>query len=200
MTVRVERIASTREIGIAGVHEHLLVFLEPAVEGRPVQADLAVEAVDLRVGVEVGDPRTLMIIDPDPVALGGPPLQVFLMLLVDEETGFDVGHRDVVLRVVGHLPHIEGLSGVDDDAVPEDGPNPSGYRLHMVHRDDVLRVVVHHGLLGARPHRRGGFDLMVGIEAARRVTRPAPRKRPGPRIGIWKIPYRLPVHALAGAA
>jgi hypothetical protein len=55
---------------------------------------------------------------------GGAAAELLLVLLVDQHRGIAVVDRDVVLRVVRPLLHIQRRRHVRDDVPIQDGPDP----------------------------------------------------------------------------
>ncbi len=67
-----------------------------------------------------------------------PELHLLRMILISQELGLDVRERDVVLRVVRHLPHVPSRRRVEDQLVPEEAADPprrrfdsSAHRSHL---------------------------------------------------------------------
>jgi hypothetical protein len=103
------------------VDEDLLVLFEPGVEGVPLEADRAGQAVDGVVAVEPGCAWPGGPVGPEAVKVGGPAVEALWVLLVDEQVRVHIGDRDVVLGVIGPLPHKQGPGGVEDGVVSEGG-------------------------------------------------------------------------------
>src|SRR5579875_4087734 len=65
------------------------------------------------------------------------------MSLRDEHAGAHVGGRNVVLRVVGPLPHIQRPRGVEYHLPGKECPDTARNRLDMVDLGDHRGIAVH---------------------------------------------------------
>src|SRR5579875_2305022 len=65
------------------------------------------------------------------------------MSLRDEHAGAHVGGRNVVLRVVGPLPHIQRPRGVEYHLPGKERPDTARNRLDMVDLGDHRGITVH---------------------------------------------------------
>ncbi len=177
-------------VGVSRVDEDLLVLLEPGVECVPVEASGAGETLERVLGVDAYRGRPLLVPGEQAMPQSGAAAQVLRPLLVDQHRRVDVGERDVVLRVVGPLPHVEGARRVEHELPGEEGPDPPRHRLDVVDSDDHPGVVVHHSAsnrdasaqLGARDAQEETrrSPEMGGAPRARGILRcrEAPRRRP----------------------
>jgi hypothetical protein len=66
------------------------------------------------------------------------------VLLVEQHRVVDVVDRDVVLRVVRPLPHIQRRRRVHDYVPIQDGPDPPRDRRGVVHRRQRERMAAGH--------------------------------------------------------
>ena len=71
--------------------------------------------------------------------------EALLMVFVDEEARVDVLGRDVVLRVVRPLPHVDRANRVENHLAAQNGADTPRHGLEVVDGDDRPRVVVHGG-------------------------------------------------------
>lgn len=69
-------------------------------------------------------------------------------VFVDEQIRTDIGERDVVLRVVRPLPHIDRRRRIQDELTGQERTDPPGDGLDVVHRRDHLRIAAHDHLAG----------------------------------------------------
>jgi hypothetical protein len=125
------------------VEQDLLVLLVPRVEGVPLEACPAGQTLEGVLGVHPQCTLTSDVPDPQAVQPRGSPAQLLRVLLVDEDRRVDVGDRDVELRIIRPLPHVDRGGGVHHDPTGEYGADPSRNRLDVVHRNDRLRIVRH---------------------------------------------------------
>ncbi len=86
-----------------------------------------------------------------------------------EELLANVGGWDVVLRVVGPLPHVQGSDRVENDLTGQHGADPAGDGLDVVDQGDHGRVVDH------------GAHLLTGLVTGSRVVT-GPELASGPEL------------------
>src|SRR5450755_4542679 len=153
--------------------EDFLVFLEPGIEGVPVEPHGSGQPGQRVVAV---DPRAAgpgEAAGPKPVPPCRTTVQLLRMLLVDQHGGFHVGDRDVVLRVVRPLPHVQRSGGVQYYRAAEHRADPARYRLDVIDRRDHLWVVSHGNLPVASVRGpRGGRPGWSASRAAYRREQP----------------------------
>jgi hypothetical protein len=91
-TLRVDPQRVDARVGVAGVDEDLLVFLEPGVQGIPLEPRPSGQFLDY--GVVAVDPQRRgpgHVPDLQAVAAGGAAAELLLVLLIDQHRGVDVG-------------------------------------------------------------------------------------------------------------
>src|SRR5271168_771731 len=101
--------------------EDLLVLLEPRVESGPLKAHPAGQPLQRIIGIHMSDPWTSDLASAKTVTPRGPAAQVLGVLLIDEHSRIDVRERDVVLRIIGPLPHVQSAGGVEHDRSAQKG-------------------------------------------------------------------------------
>jgi hypothetical protein len=107
------------------VDEDLLVLLEPAVHGVPVEADEAAELFDGRLGVVPRGVLGLPVAALDREVVGvSPTRRVTSATARREELHADVVAREVVGGVVRDLPDQLRLERVGDELAAQVGPDP----------------------------------------------------------------------------
>jgi hypothetical protein len=133
------RFTGRRDLG-RGVGEHLLVLLEPGVHRRPVETDEVAQLLDRRVLVAQRGPGRLRAAASDGerarVATAGRTDAA----AVRPQRSANVGKREVVRRVVRHLPDEERPDGVGDDLAAEECAHALGAVLQPDTATGRLRV------------------------------------------------------------
>jgi hypothetical protein len=89
------------------VDEDLLVLFAPGVEGVPLEADRAGQAVDGVVALEPGCAWLGGPVGPEAVEVGGPAVEALWALLVDEQVRVQIGcaqRAEARVRLPGKTP------------------------------------------------------------------------------------------------
>jgi hypothetical protein len=182
------------------VHEHLLVFLEPGIQRRPVEPDRAGQPRHRRAGEQPGRAGPLDPPGPQRMRLGCAAPALPGVAVRDEQITAHVRDRDVVLRVVRPLPHIQRPGGVEHPLAGQERPDAARHRLDMVDGGDRRRIVAHCGTPS---------DWLSLPETVSGPDRPASYLTDGGKTGgckaanaAWESGWRpgIPRYRMAGAS
>src|SRR5215467_14718333 len=125
------------------MHEYLLVFFEPGIQCGPVEPDRAAEPGDRGVGEQQGGAGPVDLAGPERVCCECAASAVLAVALRDHEVTTHVVERDVVLRVVGPFPYVQGMGGVEDLLAGQERANAPRDRFDVVGCGDHGWIVVH---------------------------------------------------------
>src|SRR5262249_21281495 len=125
------------------MHEYLFVFFEPGIQRGPFEPDRAAEPGGRGVGEQQGGDGPVDLASPERVCCECAAPAVLAAVLGDHEVTAHVFERDVVLRVVGPFPYVQGMGGVEYLLAGQERADAPRDRFDVVGCGDHGRIVVH---------------------------------------------------------
>src|SRR3954462_8905899 len=134
------------------MNEDWLVFLEPRVQGLPLEADGVMQGSRSTLAPEPGRACADVGADLQSVPVCRSGTELFRVFVVEEHTVHKILDRDAELRVALPFPHVQGAAGVEGDATTDRAADAAGHGLDVPDRNEQAWM---QNTLGCHGHHLG---------------------------------------------